>query len=400
MSKLQELIQELCPEGVDYKKLGELLDYEQPTKYIVKSTEYDTSYDIPVLTAGQTFILGYTNEKFGVYKASQENPTIIFDDFTTSFHWVDFEFKIKSSAMKMLRPKDTFDGSFKYVYYAMKCIKYEAVDHTRHWISKYSQFEIPVPPLEVQEEIVRILDHFTNLAAELQAELQARKEQYEYYRNKLLMFDKIGGGGGTQSVTWMKMSEIGTFIRGKRFVRTDIVSDGVPCIHYGDMYTYYGLYATQSKGRLRSELASKMRYAQKNDVVIVAAGENKEDIGVGLAWLGDEPAAVHDACFIFRSDLYPQYVSHYLRSNYYHKQIVKYVSEGKICSISAKGLGNAIIPIPAHEEQVRIATLLNNFDALVGDLTKGIPAEMVAVQEQYEYYRNKLLSFPRIQISV
>ena len=298
----------------------------------------------------------------------------------------------------MLRPKDTFDGSFKYVYYAMKCIKYEAVDHTRHWISKYSQFEIPVPPLEVQEEIVRILDHFTNLAAELQAELQARKEQYEYYRNKLLMFDKIGGG--TQSVTWMKMSEIGTFIRGKRFVRTDIVSDGVPCIHYGDMYTYYGLYATQSKGRLRSELASKMRYAQKNDVVIVAAGENKEDIGVGLAWLGDEPAAVHDACFIFRSDLYPQYVSHYLRSNYYHKQIVKYVSEGKICSISAKGLGNAIIPIPAHEEQVRIATLLNNFDALVGDLTKGIPAEMVAVQEQYEYYRNKLLSFPRIQISV
>ncbi|CUN57499.1 restriction endonuclease subunit S [Bacteroides finegoldii] len=398
MSKLQELIQELCPEGVDYKKLGELLDYEQPTKYIVKSTEYDTSYDIPVLTAGQTFILGYTNEKFGVYKASQENPTIIFDDFTTSFHWVDFEFKIKSSAMKMLRPKDTFDGSFKYVYYAMKCIKYEAVDHTRHWISKYSQFEIPVPPLEVQEEIVRILDHFTNLAAELQAELQARKEQYEYYRNKLLMFDKIGGG--TQSVTWMKMSEIGTFIRGKRFVRTDIVSDGVPCIHYGDMYTYYGLYATQSKGRLRSELASKMRYAQKNDVVIVAAGENKEDIGVGLAWLGDEPAAVHDACFIFRSDLYPQYVSHYLRSNYYHKQIVKYVSEGKICSISAKGLGNAIIPIPAHEEQVRIATLLNNFDALVGDLTKGIPAEMVAVQEQYEYYRNKLLSFPRIQISV
>ena len=397
MSKLQELIQELCPEGVDYKKLGELLDYEQPTKYIVKSTEYDTSYDIPVLTAGQTFILGYTNEKFGIYKASQENPTIIFDDFTTSFHWVDFEFKIKSSAMKMLRPKDTFDGSFKYVYYAMKCIKYEAVDHTRHWISKYSQFEIPVPPFEIQEEIVRILDHFTNLAAELQAELQARKEQYEYYRNKLLTFDKTGGGA--QSVTWMKMSEIGTFIRGKRFVRTDIVSDGVPCIHYGDMYTYYGLYATQSKGRLRNELASKMRYAQKNDVVIVAAGENKEDIGIGLAWIGDEPAAVHDACFIFRSDLYPQYVSHYLRSDYYHKQIVKYVSEGKICSISAKGLGNAIIPIPPYEEQVRIATLLNKFDTLVGNLTEGLPAEIAAVQEQYEYYRNKLLSFPRTKIT-
>lgn len=205
--------------------------------------------------------------------------------------------------------------------------------------------------------------------------------------------------GGYASVTWMKMSEIGTFIRGKRFVRTDIVDDGVPCIHYGDMYTYYRLYATKTKGMLRKELASKMRYAQKNDVVIVAAGENKEDIGVGLAWLGDEPAAVHDACFIFRSELYPQYVSHYLRSNYYHKQIVQYVSEGKICSISAKGLGNAIIPIPTYEEQVRIATVLNKFDLLINDLSQGLPAEIAAVQEQYEYYRNQLLSFPRNKIS-
>lgn len=206
-------------------------------------------------------------------------------------------------------------------------------------------------------------------------------------------------GGGIQGVIWMKMSEIGTFIRGKRFVRTDIVNDGVPCIHYGDMYTYYGLYATKSKGMLRNELAPKMRYAQKNDVVIVAAGENKEDIGIGMAWLGDEPAAVHDACFIFKSDLYPQYVSHYLRTNYYHKQIVKHVSEGKICSISAKGLGNAIIPIPPYEEQVRIATLLNKFDALVSDLVQGLPAEIAAVKEQYEYYRNKLLSFPKYKLS-
>lgn len=393
MSKLQELIDQYCPNGVPFKKLDEILDYEQPTRYIVESTKYDDSYKTPVLTAGQTFILGYTNEDSGIYKADKIAPTIIFDDFTTSFHWVDFDFKVKSSAMKMLRPKSTFDGSFRYVFYAMECINFEAVNHTRHWISRYSQFEIPLPPPPIQEEIVKILDRFAEYAAELQAELQARQEQYEYYRNKLLTFNGIGG------VIWMKMSEIGTFVRGKRFVRTDIVNDGVPCIHYGDMYTYYGLYATKSKGMLRNELASKMRYAQKNDVVIVAAGENKEDIGIGMAWLGDEPAAVHDACFIFKSDLYPQYVSHYLRTKYYHKQIVKHVSEGKICSISAKGLGNAIIPIPPYEEQVRIATLLNKFDALVSDLVQGLPAEIAAVQEQYEYYRNKLLSFPKYKLS-
>ena len=397
MSKLKELINKYCPNGVPFKKLDEILDYEQPTQYIVKSTKYDDSYKTPVLTAGQTFILGYTNEDSGIYKADNIAPTIIFDDFTTSFHWVNFDFKVKSSAMKMLRPKSTFNGSFRYVFYAMECINFEAVNHTRHWISKYSQFEIPLPPPPIQEEIVKILDRFAEYAAELQAELQARQEQYEYYRNELLTFNGIGGG--IQNVIWMKMSEIGTFVRGKRFVRTDIVNDGVPCIHYGDMYTYYGLYATKSKGMLRNELASKMRYAQKNDVVIVAAGENKEDIGIGMAWLGDEPAAVHDACFIFKSDLYPQYVSHYLRTKYYHKQIVKHVSEGKICSISAKGLGNAIIPIPPYEEQVRIATLLNKFDALVSDLVQGLPAEIAAVQEQYEYYRNKLLSFSEYKLS-
>lgn len=194
MSKLQELIQRLCPDGVEYKKLGEVLEYEQPTKYIVKSTEYDDSYSIPVLTAGQSFILGYTNEQKGVFDASKDNPVIIFDDFTTSFHWVDFPFKIKSSAMKMLRPKDD-SINFKYIHYAMQCIGFVPGEHTRYWISKYSMFTIPVPPLEVQEEIVRILDRFSDYAAELQAELQARKEQYEYYRNLLLTFNLAGCAG-------------------------------------------------------------------------------------------------------------------------------------------------------------------------------------------------------------
>lgn len=255
---------------------------------------------------------------------------------------------------------------------------------------EFTNFEIPLPPLEVQKEIVRILDAFTAHAAELQAELQARKEQYEYYRNKLLSFDENDEG-----VKWMRMEEVGTFIRGKRFVRTDIVEKGISCIHYGDMYTYYGLSANKTKGMLRSDLASKMRYAQKNDVVIVAAGENKDDIGVGLAWLGDEPAAVHDACFIFQSDMYPLFVSHYLRTDIYHKQIRKYVSEAKICSISAKGLGNAVIPVPSFERQQSIASLLDKFESLVNDLSEGLPAEIVAVQEQYEYYRNKLLTFKR-----
>ena len=189
MSKIDDMIKKLCPDGVEFVKLGDCLDYEQPTKYIVKCKDYIES-GLPVLTAGQTFILGYTNETDGIFSASQENPVIIFDDFTTSFHWVDFDFKIKSSAMKMLRPRADANISFRFVYYAMKCIKYQTLEHSRQWISKYSQIEIPLPPLEIQNEIVRILDKFTQLEAELEAELDCRKRQYEFYRDQLLSFDK------------------------------------------------------------------------------------------------------------------------------------------------------------------------------------------------------------------
>lgn len=194
MSRIDELIAKYCPNGVEYKKLGELLDYEQPSKYIVESTKYEDS-GIPVLTAGQTFILGYTSEQNGIFRASKDNPVIIFDDFTTSNHWVDFDFKVKSSAMKMLRPYIGSKICFKYVFYIMNSIKYSSLEHSRKWISVFANMQVPVPPLAVQEEIVNILDSFTLLEAELEAELEARKKQYEHYRDKLLNFADISQGG-------------------------------------------------------------------------------------------------------------------------------------------------------------------------------------------------------------
>lgn len=394
MKNLETLIQELCPDGVEFVKLGDVLDYEQPTKYIVKCKDYQNE-GMPVLTAGQTFILGYTDETNGIFEASKENPVIIFDDFTTSFHWVDFNFKVKSSAMKMLRVLSEREVSFRFVYYAMKCIKYQTLEHSRQWISKYSQIEIPLPPIEVQTEIVRILDKFTSLEAELEAELKAeldcRKRQYEYYRDKLLSFENVGG----QEVEWKKMSEVGTFIRGKRFVRTDIVEEGIPCIHYGDIYTYYGLTATKAKTYLKPEKAEKMKFASKNDVVIVGAGENNMDIGVGVAWLSDEKVAIHDACYIFKSKMNPRFVSHYLRGSNYHLQIKKYVCEGKICSISSKSIGRSLIPVPSLQEQERIATILDRFESMTTALQSGLPAEIAARRQQYEHYRDKLLTFKR-----
>jgi len=187
----QEELNRLCPDGVEYVSIGNVVNYEQPSKYIVKNTDYSDEFSIPVLTAGQSFILGYTNEIDNIYKASKENPVIIFDDFTGAFKWVDFPFKVKSSAIKMLTANSDI-VTLRYIYHVMGNIGYSSDEHKRLWISIYSAIKIPVPPLPVQQEIVRILDNFTEstaeLTVELETELEARQKQYEYYRDKLLTF--------------------------------------------------------------------------------------------------------------------------------------------------------------------------------------------------------------------
>ena len=135
-----------------HKKLGSLLNYEQPTKYIVNSTDYDDGFEMPVLTAGQSFILGYSNEIEGIKEATPENPIIIFDDFTTSSHYVSFPFKIKSSAMKLLSVSNT-DLNPVFVFNALKNIKYTPTSHERHWISTFSKFDVMLPEKNEQTAI-------------------------------------------------------------------------------------------------------------------------------------------------------------------------------------------------------------------------------------------------------
>ena len=144
----------------EQRKLGELFDYEQPQPYIVRGTEYDDSFPTPVLTAGQSFVLGYTNEKQGIKMASPEHPVIIFDDFTTSSHFVDFPFKVKSSAMKLLTLRDK-NEDIHFAYQVLQNIAYTPVSHERHWISKFATFATLMP--ECKSEMQAIGHFMSNL---------------------------------------------------------------------------------------------------------------------------------------------------------------------------------------------------------------------------------------------
>lgn len=375
---IDRLVAELCPDGVEYRPLGELLAYEQPTKYLVSSKDYDDSYPTPVLTAGKTFILGYTNETEGIYPASEEEPVIIFDDFTTAFKWVEFPFKAKSSAMKMLTLKSGTNSLFKYVYYAMQCIVYNSSDHARQWISKYSNIEVPVPPLEIQEAIVEILDKFTNL--------EARTLQYEYYRDSL--FEAL-------DCPRVPLGSLGTFVRGNGLQKKDLQESGNPVIHYGQVFTRYGLHEDKTLSYANDEVYNKLRKAEKGNLVIATTSENDEDVCKALAWLGETPAGISGDAYIYRHEMNPKYVSYFFTTHDFQRQKLRHITGTKVRRVSGKNLETIEIPLPSLEEQQRIVDILDRFDALTSSLSEGLPAELAARRSQYEYYRDQLLTFPR-----
>jgi type I restriction enzyme S subunit len=259
---------------------------------------------------------------------------------------------------------------------------------TRFNISKrrLSNVEIPVPTLDIQDTVVAILDGFTKLQAELQAELQARVFQFRHYRDALLSFD-------SGRVRTKALGEVGHFTRGRRFVKEDYAADGVDCIHYGDIYTRYGTSAQEAVSHVRADLAPSLRFAKTGDVVIATVGETVEDVGKAVAWLGKGDVAVHDDCFAFRHDQNPKFISYCFQTAALNAEKNKFVARGKVKRLSGESLAKLRIPVPPLDEQARIVGILDKFDALVNDLSSGLPAEINARRQQYQHYRDRLLTF-------
>lgn len=384
MNKIEKLIAEMCPDGVERRAIYTLIDYIQPTKYIVKNPDYNINFDTPVLTAGKSFILGYTNEIDGIFIANRKNPVMIFDDFTTSMHWVDFNFKVKSSALKILIPK-TLENNFRYLYYSLKVINYQKSEgtHERHWISKYSKIEIPLPPIEIQNEIVKILDNFTELEAELESELEARTKQYEFYRNKLLDFSTGQVGvpridqmlsercpEGIEYVTLKKISgiQIGEFIHKNRqsiFSKYPVYNGGISETGFYDKYNRDG-----------------------NQIIISARGAN-----AGYVNKIERPFWSGNSCYTLTINENNNWYFYYYYLNAHQSLLIDSQQKGGIPAVSKKQVENFRVPLPLVEIQNEIVQILDTFSEYVTSISEGLPAEIDARRKQYEYYRNKLLTF-------
>lgn len=188
------------------------------------------------------------------------------------------------------------------------------------------------------------------------------------------------------------MREIGTLIRGNGLQKKDFTETGVGCIHYGQIYTYYGTFADKTKTFVSPELAKKLKKAQKGDVLIAGVSENIEDVCKPLGWLGDEICISGDM-FAFRHNQNTKFITYLLQTADFHKYKERYAQGAKVTRVKTDKILDYKIPIPPLAEQQRIVSILDKFDALVNDISIGLPAELNARRQQYEYYRNKLLTF-------
>lgn len=438
MSKLQDLIQELCPNGVEYKKLGDLGVFENigVDKKIIegqqlvsllnyvdvyKNIHIDNNIPKMIVSAsfkkiqectcekGDIFITPTSETKDDIGHASVVTETLV--NTVYSYHIMRFRLKeFQMTTSFFIRYLFETDLIQKQIYKLAKGL-------TRFGLSKYdfAKIEIPLPPLPVQEEIVKILDRFAVYTAELQAELQARKEQYEYYRNLLLNFNHAYGaadeqqkksvttwGGHSYEIQWKTLGEIGKFyggLTGKS--KTDFDNGNAKYVTYMNVFNNLAI-NTDIKDKVKISMNENQNIIEYGDAIFTGSSETPEECGMSsvLTKKIEEPLYLNSFCFGLRFNdktiFNPEFLKHLLRSKLLREQIKKTANGVTRFNVSKKLFAKILVPIPPLELQERIVAILDKFETLVNDLSQGLPAEIAAIQEQYEYYRNKLLTFKQV----
>lgn len=410
MSRIDELIAEHCPTGVERRAIGDVcklvrgngMPKSEFTETGVGCIHYGQIYTHYGTWATETISYVATESAASLAKVDPgdivaTNTSENLEDLCKAVAWLGVEQIVTGGHATVLK----HDEDPKYIAYCLQTpdvaaqVRKLATGTKVMDIStnKLARVRIPLPPLAVQRAIVEVLDRFAaremELAAELAAELEGRERQYVHYKNALLSFVDA-------EVDWVPLANLGEIIRGRRFTKSDYVDDGLGAIHYADMYTHFGASASVALHQIKRELAPNMRFARPGDVVIAEVGETVVDVGKAVAWIGTEDVAVHDGCFVLRHSLNPVYVSYCLQTAAYRAEKAKHVVRAKLKRLRLDGLEKIRIPVPTRAEQDHIVGILESFDDLLRKLLASIPAETTARRVQYEYYRDRLLTFDEV----
>ena len=395
MTVLDELIQELCPEGVAYKSLGEIATDVFRGAGITRDQVRETG--TPCVRYGEIYTtygvwfedcVSHTDETLLTSKKYFNYGDILFaitgesvEDIAKCCAYIGHETCLAGGDIVVLKHNE----DPKYLSYALSTLDAQKQKSKGKVKSKVvhssvpdiKAIRVPVPPLPVQREIVRILDNFTELTAELTAELAARKKHYEYYTEQLMNFG--------DNVKVLTLGEIGSVKMCKRILKSQTNTEGgIPFYKIGTFGKEPDAFISEE---VFEEYKEKYSYPKKGDILISCSGT----IGRTVVFDG-EPAYFQDSNIVWLEHDGTLVTNKYLQYCY-KKQPWQISTGGTIARLYNDNILKAQIPVPPIEEQERIVGILDRFDALCNDLTSGLPAEIEARTKQYEYYRDKLLTF-------
>ena len=400
MSKVEELLAKYNPEGVDNIPLWELTAWDKKFNAVDKSMQkkvikykYYLAKDLDALVddTGDIRIL-YTNEKVA-YTSEEKCKGNICEGEIVAIPWGGtptvkyYNGKFVTGDNRIATSLDTKILNNKYLFYWMISQLGTIADFYRgagiqhpSMISVLSM-QIPLPHIKVQEEIVKILDSFTNLIDALNEELSLRQKQFEYYREKLLTFD--------DKSLLKPINEIGTLFRGNGLQKKDFVDEGVGCIHYGQIYTKLGFSLSKPLTYVTRETAKPLTKVRKGDLVIACTSENIEDVCKSVVWEGEEEIVTGGHACVLRHNENPRYIGYFFQTHQFFMQTKQYAYGAKVIDIKTEKLGEILIPVPSLAIQLSIVEKLDAFESLISSLKE----EIALRQMQYGYYREKLLTF-------
>lgn len=386
MSRLAELIEELCPDGVEYRPLSDLVRIRNGCDYKTLSPG-----NVPVYGSGG--VMTHVSEALG------EGPTVLIPrkGSLDNIFFVEGEFWTVDT---IFYTEIASDLDPKFFYYKMKTMHLSQMNEAAGVPSmnqrKLGRIQIPVPPLEVQREIVRILDQFTTLEAELEAELEARRTQYEHYRNHLLSYESLAARGQVEMV---KLGDVIAISRGaspRPISKYVTQGEGIPWIKIGDVDPR-GKFVTSAAECITSAGAEKSRKVLPGDFIL------SNSMSFGRPYILQIEGCVHDGWLILSNvadHWIPDFLYHSLRTDNVQHQFAQLASGGTVRNLNSRVIESVELPLPPKAVQEEIVSILDRFDALVNDITSGLPAEIAARRAQYEHYRDRLLSFPEKVVSV
>jgi len=376
MNRIEEMIKRLCPKGVESVKLGDYCSFSRGQNLSSANAVFG---NVPVISGGQkpSFYHNQANREENSIAVAGSGAYAGYVSFWDHPVWIADAFTVEPCD-KLLK---------KYVYLFLKhnqakifrLQKGAGVPHVHG--SDLCSFEIPLPPLSIQQEIVSVLDSFTTLIDKMKKEVEMRKKQMECYRERL-MTPKEGW-------TVKTLGEIGTFTRGSGLQKSDLRDAGFPCIHYGQIHTFYNFAAYKTKSFCDENYAKKLKKGKTGDLLIATTSEDVEACCKAVAWLGDSEVAYSTDSYCYSHDQDPKFMAYLFQTEMFAKQKRMAATGAKVVRVSGEAMATFSFALPPLSKQREIARTLDIFEEYIQRLEKLISLR----QKQYEYYREKLLTF-------